>query len=201
MWSDFWSFKAKFFVSGKSDDGLEGKRDCNKDTTQVEYPIQVLYLMHVFSFFFICLCFLFTTPPPPASAGAPLSIWPPDSSQSRDFVLFGYSSAAPIPYRLCVVVWFKEKEENWPNWLLNKENWTEAVYLCGTLLLFLWANSFRSLVLLMLHLRFLFSRIPGIIQAVCSFNYIKQCWVLCREFFIPESFVLASPESCFPIHF
>lgn len=97
----------------------------------------------------------------------------------------------------CVVVWFKEKEENWPNWLLNKENWTEAVYLCGTLLLFLWANSFRSLVvLLMLHLRFLFSRIPGIIQAVCSFNYIKQCWVLCRE-----SFVLASPESCFPIHF
>lgn len=99
MWSDFWSFKAKFFVSGKSDDGLEGKRDCNKDTTQVEYPIQVLYLMHVFSFFFICLCFLFTTPPP-AAGGAPLSIWPPDSSQSRDFVLFGYSgaAAAPIPY-------------------------------------------------------------------------------------------------------
>lgn len=75
MWSDFWSFKAKFFVSGKSDDGLEGKRDCNKDTTQVEYPIQVLYLMHVFSFFFICLCFLFTTPPPATAAGGAMLLF------------------------------------------------------------------------------------------------------------------------------
>lgn len=31
---------------------LETKEEmeCNMDTTQVEYPIQVLYLMHVFSF-------------------------------------------------------------------------------------------------------------------------------------------------------
>lgn len=147
--------------------------ECNMDTTQVEYPIQVLYLMHVFSFLL--------------RYGLRIVL-----SHEICFVWIPWLA---VVWRMVDGLW--EKEENWPNWLLNKENWTEAVYLCGTL----WVipSVVGWLVLLMLHYTWDSSSFKDTSRDA-HFNYIKPWWwVLSKEFLIaPEHlFYFCSPELIF----